>query len=426
MLKETLGEKVKWAEIRSGYLWPNRFIMEQAAEYVFWICLGIIFYNYLGYGIVLLILAGIRRLFSMLRKTAASPEGDDQVALPEVTLVVAAYNEEDVIEKKIANCLSLDYPEDKLSFLFVTDGSSDRTPQILFRYPMIRLLHKDERKGKTAALNRAMAHVRTPVTIFCDANTMLNRSAIKRMVSHYRSVRTGGVAGEKRVFSGNGHTTAGMGESLYWKYESTLKRLDAALYTVTGAAGELFSIRTSLWEDLPENVILDDFVISTRINLKGYRIAYEPLAYATELPSASMGDEKKRKVRISAGAFQAMKLVKGIFNFFKHPVLSFQFFSHRILRWTLTPLSFPLLFIANILLVLCHPDIFFVIFLAMQSAFYLLSIVGISLKSDRKMLKISKICHYIFFMNYSVYLGFVRFLKGRQSVIWEKTGRQLL
>jgi cellulose synthase/poly-beta-1,6-N-acetylglucosamine synthase-like glycosyltransferase len=218
----------------------------------------------------------------------------------------------------------------------------------------------------------------------------------------------------------------GTGEGLYWKYESLLKKLDARLYTVTGAAGELFSIRTELWEELPEDTILDDFVISSRINLKGFRIAYEPAACACELPSASIEEERKRKIRLSAGAFQAMLMTKGLFNFFKHPVLFFQFFSHRFLRWTLTPLSIPVVLIANLILCIGRPDVFYSGILAAQALFYFLAISGLLARSEVKMSRATKVCYYVFFMNYSVYIGFIRFLKGKQSAVWEKAGREVV
>lgn len=393
--------------------------------YTFWFCLAIVFYSYVGYGIILLAVSGIRRIFASPGAYTSLKAGKE--TLPEVTIVVAAYNEANIIEAKIANCLSLNYPAEKLSILFITDGSTDGSVGIIARCPKVGLLHESCRKGKTAALNRAMRYVNSPITVFCDANTMLNRSAIRRIVRHYENPLTGGVAGEKKVLAnGLAAGTTATEEGLYWKYESFLKRLDAELYTVTGAAGELFSIRTVLWEPLPEDTILDDFVISTRINLNGYRIAYEPTAYACESPSASIGEEKKRKIRISAGAFQAMGLLKGIFNIFKHPILSFQFFSHRILRWTLTPVCFPVFLITNAILVVTHHSLFYELMFLAQVLFYVMALVGACLQFKTSLLKVARICYYIVFMNYSIYVGFGRFLRGRQSAIWEKAGREVL
>lgn len=383
--------------------------------YIFWICVALIFYNYFGYGLLIWMITRVRSIYKGSERIEIVPQKDAE--LPEVTLVIAAYNEEVIIEEKINNSLHLDYPSGKLKFLFITDGSDDRTPDIISRYPQVQLLHSAERAGKTAALNRAMKEVSTPITVFCDANTVLNKEALRKIAAHYRDPQTGGVAGEKRIYSEQGGTTAEVGEGLYWKYESTLKRLDAELYTVVGAAGELFSIRTALWQPVEPNVILDDFVISLRINLKGYRIAYEPEAFAMELPSASIADEKKRKVRISAGAFQSMVLLKSLFNVFRHPVLFFQFFSHRFLRWTLTPICLPLLLLSNLALVILGAGWFYTFMLFGQALFYLLAWVGAYAK---KSATLSTACYYLVFMNVAVYLGFFRFLKGKQSAVWEK------
>lgn len=381
-----------------------------------------IFYTYIGYGLCLVILIRLRRLLQLL-KGRPSVYSEKDMLLPEVTLVVAAYNEEAIIKDKIANCFSLEYAKDKLSFVFITDGSSDHTADIIAQYSEIQLLHQRERRGKSAALNRAMEYVNTPITVFCDANTYLNKNAIKYIVRHYEDKKTGGVSGEKRIMVLNNAKSPVAGEGIYWKYESLLKSLDSEFYTVTGAAGELFSIRTSLWEPLPEQIILDDFIISTRVNLLGYRVAYEPQAQASELPSNTLRDEQKRKVRISAGAFQAMAMLKPIFNVYRHPILFFQFFSHRILRWTLAPLSFPLLLLANVLLVLLATSPFYILALTCQIAFYLFAILGASTRGTSKN-KVIKILHYIVFMNYSVYLGFFRFIQGGQSVVWEKVERE--
>ena len=395
--------------------------MPDVLTWIFRICAFIIFYNYFGYGMLLWVINRFKRLLH--------PKGtssDLSVYFPGVTLVVAAYNEEAVIEEKIRNCFELDYPEGKLSFLFIADGSTDNTAGIISRYPDIQLLNGPERKGKTAALNRAMKFVHTPVTVFCDANAMLNSEAIRRLVSHYADPKTGGVAGEKKVMKVKGYGPAGESEGLYWKYESFLKKLDAAFYTVTGAAGELFSIRTELWSPVAGDVILDDLMISARINLMGYRIGYEPDAYATELPSSSLLDEKKRKVRICAGGFQSMMRLRELFNVFRHPALFFQFVSHRFLRWTLTPLSLPLLFLANAGLAFLTENVFYKITFTAQVLFYIMALAGKYAGRRGGKLSVLKVFHYILFMNYTVYLGFFRFIRGGLTGVWEKAERETL
>ena len=204
-----------------------------------------------------------------------------------------AYNEEAVISEKIRNSLQLDYPAGQLHFVFITDGSTDGTSKIVSQYPQIRLLHQAARGGKSAAINRAMLEVRTPMVVFTDANTLLNPQSIKKLARHYHNEKVGGVSGEKRI-SDKALSAVGFGERLYWRYESLLKKANAEFYTIVGAAGELFSIRTKLFQPLDEKVILDDFVISANVCQQGYRFLYDEGAYAVEASSISIQVRRKR------------------------------------------------------------------------------------------------------------------------------------
>jgi cellulose synthase/poly-beta-1,6-N-acetylglucosamine synthase-like glycosyltransferase len=255
---------------------------------LFWLSIAILFYCYVGYGFVAWIV-NFFRVSSGNRVTSFE-------RLP-VTLVVTAFNEASLLGEKIRNSLMLQYPSELLEIIFITDGSRDGSTEIVNEYSQIRLLHQPERLGKYAAIKRAMRHVRTPIVVFSDANTLLNPESIEEIVKHYQDPSIGGVAGEKKIVDGS---PIGAGEGLYWQYESYMKKLDADLYTVMGAAGELFSIRTELFQELDDNVILDDFVMSMQICLQGYRIAYEPGAYATELPSASLIEAISQNAWISS------------------------------------------------------------------------------------------------------------------------------
>lgn len=385
---------------------------------IFWVCLILVFYTYLGYGILLMVLLKVKNLF----RKHPDPEPLSGYC-PTVTLLVAAYNEEQDIAQKIRNSLALNYPEDKISFLFVTDGSNDKTAKIVTNFPEVMHLHQPERKGKIAAVARAMAYVNSEVTVFTDANTMLNPEAVRNMVRHYQNNEVGAVAGEKRIISPGNDAAAGAGEGFYWKYESTLKKWDSELYSVVGAAGELFSIRTSVYEHVPQDTVIEDFYMTLRIAQKGYRVIYEPEAYATEPPSASSGEELKRKVRIAAGGIQAIVRLKALLNPFKYGVLSFQYISHRVLRWTLTPLALPLLFISNLFLALQGIS-FYQVIMTGQVLFYLLALTGHRLESRKLKLKVFFIPYYFTMMNYAVFAGFIRYIRGSQSVLWERAQRQ--
>lgn len=389
--------------------------MNDVVLFLFWSGLIAVTYTYAGYGLILYLLSVIKR---PSRVPAALPPED----LPWVTLVVAAYNEEAFIREKIDNTLKLDYPPEKLSIFFVTDGSTDATPAIVRQYSQIQLFHEPERRGKIHAVNRVMKFVRSPVVIFSDANTLLNREAVKSIVRHYHDPAVGGVSGEKRIFRNAKDNASGAGEGLYWKYESFLKRKDAEVYSVVGAAGELFSIRTNLYEPPPENTIIEDFILSLAIAARGYRFAYEPEAYAVEPASLSVEEEWKRKVRITAGGFQAMRMLTTLLNPVKHGILSFQYVSHRVLRWTIAPLAMPVVLICNVWLGFTGTS-FYIFALAAQLFFYLVAFAGFLFRNKKVSLPGFFAPYYFVVMNLSVYAGFIRYVRGSQSVTWEKAQR---
>ena len=342
---------------------------------------------------------------------------------PTISFIVAAYNEQDIIEKKIENSLQQEYPLSKIQFIFITDGSTDETPAIITRYPQIKLLHETSRAGKSAALNRAVLEATNEILIISDANTFLNNQAVQLIARHYEDALVGGVAGEKRVIQSPEDTdNVGSREGLYWKYESLLKRIDSDFYSVVGAAGELFSVRRNLYEILPATTILDDFVISLKAAEKGFRIIYEPEAYAVEFASISVADEKKRKVRISAGGFQSMQMLASLFKFWRHPRLTFLYVSHRVLRWTLSPLCLILIFISNIIIAAGTHNSFYILTLIAQVLFYATAFLSSFIPKNSK-LKFLKFTGYFVFMNVSVIQGFFRFLSGKQASAWEKVSR---
>lgn len=387
---------------------------------IFWTSLFIVAYSYVLYGILVWILISLRNIFFERDNNKFDPD-----FLPAVSLVIATFNEEAIIRKKVANTFQLDYPKDKLHIYFVTDGSTDNTNNILKSYPNIHVLFRPERKGKVAAINHAMEFVKTPYVIFCDANTFLNKACIKEIIKHYIDEKTGAVAGEKKVIdTSQTNSAAGSGEGLYWKYESLLKKLDARFYTVVGAAGELFSIRTSLYEPVDTGILLDDFMISMNICRQGYRVMYEPAAYAMETPSMTIKEEQKRKIRISAGGFQSIYLLKDLLNIFKYGKLSFQYISHRVLRWAVCPVLLPIVFISNtILFFLAGSRIFDFLFIT-QIIFYVTAFTGWVFAQKNVKIKAFYVPYYFLFMNIALYAGFLRYIKKQQTVLWDKAQRK--
>jgi biofilm PGA synthesis N-glycosyltransferase PgaC len=388
-------------------------------EFLFWLSLVVVFYTYVGYGLALLALVRLRRLVYGKRAVAPVPVG----GYPTLTLVVAAYNEEACMESKIQNTLALDYPAGLLTLLFVTDGSTDGTPDVVRRYPGIKLLHSSERRGKIHAIHRAMHVVTTEVVVFTDANTHLNRESLRYLARHYQDPAVGAVSGEKRVAIGD-RSDATAGEGMYWRYESTLKKWDSELYSVVGAAGELFSVRRALYREVPPDTILDDFMISMQIAERGYRIVYEPEAYARELSSENVAEELKRKVRIAAGGIQSIIRLKGLLNPLRHPVLCFQYVGHRVLRWTVAPFLLLLALVSNVVLAMTGPAFPYGILLAGQLLFYGLALAGWFLETRQIKNKVLFVPYYFCMMNYAVVRGIGRYLSGRQSAAWEKSRRR--
>lgn len=385
----------------------------------FWILVGVVFYTYVGYGILLWLLVKLRGRSVNENQT----QGEEQ--LPRVAHIIAAFNEEECIAGKIENSLSINYPRDKMRVVIVADGSSDDTVAIASGFPGIELLYEAARRGKVAAINRAVASTdNVDILIFSDANTLLNPEAFRLIAAHYMDPRVGGVSGEKKVV-GKGQAP-GQGEGLYWKYESVLKKLDSDFYSVVGAAGELFSIRRNLFEEVPEEIILDDFYISLNINRRGLVVRYEPGAYAMEAPSFSMKEERKRKVRISAGAFQSMSLTRDLMDLSSHGKLAFSYLSHRVLRWAVCPFALPIILILNILISVYSSETYFSILLSLQVIFYSFALIGWwEAENNRPGFKIFYVPYYFVFMNISVWAGLRRYLQGSQSSAWEKARRSI-
>jgi cellulose synthase/poly-beta-1,6-N-acetylglucosamine synthase-like glycosyltransferase len=389
----------------------------------FWLLLFIVFYAYIGYGILLFVIIRIRRMLGINKLQKPYPDYE-----PEVTLFIAAYNEKDFVAEKIKNSRELDYPANKLHMIWVTDGSNDGTPEVLFNYEGIEVHHLPQRSGKIGAMNRGMQFVKTPIVVFCDANTLLGRESVRRIVKLFSDPKVGCVSGEKRIFGKEKDAAAGAGEGLYWKYESKLKKWDAELYSVVGAAGELFAIRTELFEEVERDTLLDDFIISLRVAQKGYTIQYDPEAYAIETASSNVKEELKRKIRISAGGIQSVIRLASLLNIFKYGTLSFQYISHRVLRWTLAPLSLLFLIPTGLILAINEGIIkfgFYCILFWLQLLFYLSALLGWYLENKSIRIKLLFVPYYFFIMNLSVFLGFKRYLKGSQSVNWDRAKRGL-
>ena len=387
---------------------------------IFWICLAIVVYTYVGYGVLLYLLLCVKRLLCKPQKEPVLPN-DNQ--LPDVTLMICAYNEEDIIGEKMENIRQIDYPADRFCIMWVTDGSNDRSNELLKEYPEVTLVYSPERRGKAAAMQHGLRENKAEYVVFTDANTMLNTNAIREIIRQFMKPNVSCVSGEKRVIARVNGQVAAEGEGLYWKYESALKRWDSELYSAMGAAGELFAVRMSHYRPAPSNALLDDFMMSMLIVRDGHRIVYTSEAYAMEYGSADMHEESKRKRRIAAGGLQSIWWLRSLMNPFKHPMVSFLFVSHRVLRWSITPFALVALIPLNIALALMNAGTVYTVIGILQALFYAATLTGwLQARTGHKS-KLFYIPYYFMFMNVNVFRGINYLSTHHQSGAWEKAKR---
>lgn len=381
------------------------------AESLFWLFLCVFLYTYLGYPVLLW-------LFSFRLKKRSKHRSE----LPSVAVVIAAYNEQEVIAPKLLNTLQLHYPASKMKVVVVADGSTDRTTAIVKEFNEVQLLFQPERNGKSAAINRAMEIVDAEVVVVTDANTFLSSGTLTELLAPFADERVGGVSGAKKVQAAGTVSAAGSGEGIYWRYESMLKELEASFYSVIGAAGELFAFRRVLFRPIPAEAITDDFYVSLSINLQGKTIAYTTRAAATEAASLSIQDEWNRKVRIAAGGFQSLLYFATALNPFLYPRLSFQFFSHRVLRWFITMPALLFIFFCNAWLVLQRTGVGYDFLFVLQCFFYGLALAGFLFRHSGTN-RFLQLPFYFVMMHAALPVGAWRYMTGRQSAVWQKARR---
>ncbi|HDN78963.1 MAG: glycosyltransferase family 2 protein [Chloroflexi bacterium] len=381
-------------------------------ELIFWGAISIVIYTYLGYPALASLLAWIIR-----RRTSnysqLSPLEDAN--LPTVTLIIAAYNEESIIAKKLENSLALDYPRNKLEIVVAADGSTDRTCEIVRQYTQygVTLHWQPERRGKAAALNRVVPLTKGEIIVFSDANAMYDKEALRKLVRHFANPKIGCVAGAKKISQ---KSVTGAGEGLYWRYESHLKQCDTLIGSMMGAPGEIFAIRRDLYEPVEEDSLIEDFIISMRIIAKGYKAVYEPEAISWEEASSSLKGEWQRRTRISAGGIQAILRLKGMLNPSRGR-LAFQYLSHRVLRWVITPWLLPLGLIINTFLAYKTPYNWLLIG---QLLFYGGALIGWLGAYLGKLWFPFYFIFYFCMLNAAAIVGCLKYLTGRQPVAWSK------
>ena len=368
---------------------------------------AIIVYVYIGYPIVLKILSVTTKKQELLF---------DDTYLPEVTLLISCYNEAEVVDEKIQNSLAIDYPNDKLTIIIISDGSDDGTDEIAKSYSSqnIKLIRQEGRLGKTSAINLAMKEVTSEIVVFSDANAMYTPNAIKKLVRNFADKKVGYVVGAALYTDGK-TSSAAASEDIYWKYELALKTMESNLHSVVGGDGAIYSIRKSLFITMDAKDI-NDFVNPLQIIEQGYRGVFEPEAICLEETAGDFTKEAKRKQRIVNRSFRGLMKVKAILNPFKYGFFSFEVISHKLLRWLM-----PIFIVAFSLgsLSLSYKNIYTFQFITLLGIIFLwLAQIGFLNSKKTQLSPIFFIPYYFLMVNYYSLLGVISALAGNIQVTW--------
>lgn len=385
--------------------------------FLFWSAVILLLHTYLFYPLCLLVLeaaarltANVRRIRGPARVAAVAPR-----PLPRVSVVVAAHNEAAVIREKISNTFSLDYEADKLELVIGSDGSTDQTEEYVRAAGDPRIvLSPAARCGKSGVLNRCVPLAKGEIVVFTDANTVLDKGALRSLVRAFEDEKVGAVCGRLLLKAGGDPRNK---ESTYWTYESTLKFYEGKLGAVMGANGGLYAIRRSLFDPLPEGAVVDDLLIPMRVVARGYRFPYEPEALAWEEGSDS-AQEFRRRARIAAGNFQATRWLLRLLDP-RRGFVAFAFASHKLIRWSAPSLMLQAL--SSSLFLLGRP--FYRAAFVAQLGFYALALLGRYARPSGLAGKLAQVASYFVTMNAAVGLGFVRYLFNRQGAVWDRTPR---
>lgn len=374
-------------------------------EAVFFISVFLIFYVYAGYPALLALLTRLK---------GATPHETSAIT-PPVTLVISAYNEEDIIGEKLENSLALAYPAKRLEILVVSDASSDTTDRIVESCPdpRVKLLCMPERGGKTVGLNAALQAATGEIVVFSDANAMYDRQALRKITRNFADARVGAVTGESRyaIDAGDSSTDS---ENLYWRYELAIKKLESRLGSLVGGDGAIYAIRKRLYQPLKPSD-LSDFVNPLQIVAQGYRNIYEPEAFSYEKGGESFEKEFRRKVRIVNRAWRGMLSMRHVLNPFRYGFFAIQAISHKLLRWLVPVFMFTSL-AANIALYSARGG--YRVALVAQIAFYALALAGLLQKNRENLARIFYVPYYFCLVNWASLQGILQNYFGETYTVW--------
>jgi cellulose synthase/poly-beta-1,6-N-acetylglucosamine synthase-like glycosyltransferase len=369
--------------------------------------LVLILYPYCIYPLFLVILSQLKKKTSF--------EGE---IFPSVSMIIIAYNEEKNIRKKIENSLFLDYPRAKLEIIIASDCSTDRTDEIIsgYRAQGVILHRQDRHRGKSACLNDTAPIAKGEIILFTDANAMLDKDSVKKLVRHFSDAAIGFVTGRTKYISDGQNKTQDI-PGIYTRLETFIKKKESVIGACVGADGAVFAIRKNLYTTL-QSADINDLVIPLTVIRQGYRGILDEEALNFEETAPDVKGEFQRQVRITARTLRAIFSYKVFLNPFKYPLFSFQLFSHKLIRF-LAPIFLFLFFISTCLL-FPHGIIYKLIFLV-QIIFYTLAIAGIKRIVTFKNPLLAIPINFII-MNFAFLIGWFKYFSGESYITWEPTG----
>lgn len=363
-------------------------------------------YVYLGYPLLLIV----------LDKLIRGKTPDVASITPTVSLIVSCYNESDIIEQKISNCLSIDYPRQQLEIIFVSDGSDDGTDELIKQHcdEHIKLIRQEGRLGKTMGLNLALAEAKGEIVVFSDANAMYEENALMMLVRNFHDASVGYVVGAA-IYRDDEKSTAGFSENIYWKYEIFIKKIESKLHSVVGGDGAIYAIRKFLYEPLDQEDI-NDFVNPLQIIAKGYRGIFDADAICYEQTAGDFDKEGKRKQRIVNRSFSGLMKNKTVLNPFKFGFYSLELISHKLLRWLI---PFFILIAAVGVSTLAQMKIAIFQWLLLMGILFIWSILlGKLLKSWSACPSVLLIPYYFYLVNFNSMKGVLQSLRGNVQITW--------
>jgi len=386
------------------------------AKIIFWVSLGLILYPYFLYPLLLFLAYSVTQAWRDLRYLGSPrnrrTETPAASGLPGITIIVPAYNEERVLPAKIENLRTLDYPRERLQVIFVSDGSTDRTNEILKNAAdaNFHCILLNERKGKANALNQAVERAVNKILVFFDASTLFEADAAKKLVRHFADSAVGAVCGAVRY---QANADAQQTEGAYWRYESAVRMMEARMGAILNASGAIYALRRECFAPVPQSTILEDFVIPMRARRLGFSVLYDPEAVAIEFPASTVSGEFTRRVRLAVGSFRAIK------DLLRVPLRGFTPFaliSHKLLRW-LVPF-FAITFLASNVALAHSP--FYRVLLALQLLFYFWAGLGFFFYQKMRRVRFGLVPYFLFAMHLAFIVGFFRCVIGSDRAVWQK------